>query len=69
MATAQQKRQELIEAAVAAHRKRLEAYLTDDITTLDQIESVVEEIARDQSRWWKGRLIEHCRPEPSDTSL
>ncbi len=66
MANAQQKRQELIEAALAADRKRLEAYLTDDIMTLDQIESVVEEIAQDQSRWWKARLIELRRPEPSD---
>ena len=59
MANAQQKRQELIEAALAADRERLEAFLTDDVTTLDQIESVVEEIAQEQSRWWKGRLIEH----------
>ena len=54
-------------AALAADRKRLEAYLTDDIMTLDQIESFVEEIAQDRARWWQGKLSELRRPEPSDT--
>lgn len=68
MAISQRKRQESIEAILAEHRKHLEARLTDDIVTLDQIEAVVEESSRDQNKPLEGILIEYRQPEQTNKS-
>ncbi len=68
MVISQRKRQELIEAILAEHRKHLEARLTEDIMTLDQIEAVVEEISRDQAKSSESILIEYRQPDHTNKS-